>query len=230
MLKKAITYTDIDGVVVTEEFHFQIDQSEAAKMLMIEGDGYEDKMKKLIAERDGEKIMEAFDKLLSAAVGKREGKLFVKDPSITRHFKFSGAYNALFMELLKSEDSGGSFLAGMFPAEAQGEIQKTLQEQGLIPAEKAVEGTVLDAQVQDGKPQPDTIPKPSDFPQTLERLQEEERVRQQALQTVESPKQGKDDEPAWLQETRYPTKQELMRMGNEEMQLAMKMKAAKAFG
>lgn len=238
MLKKAITYTDLDGVTVTEEYHFQIDKSEAVKIMMIEGEDYADKLQNLVKQRDGKKIMDAFDELLMAAVGRREGKLFIKDKDISRQFRYSGAYNSFFMELINMPDSGASVLTAMFPADAQDEIAKVMKEHNAtvteLPSSGVIEGGVSDSQVQAEKPQPDTIPEPNPYPQVLEQLIEENRTQRDKSaepSVVSTPNPSSDNgEPAWYRETRYPTKQELMKMGTEEMQLAMKMKSAKAFG
>lgn len=225
MLKKAITYKDIDGITVTEEYHFQIDRSEASKILMIEGDDYGEQLKKLVAQREGKKIMEAFDNLLSAAVGKREGKLFLKSDDIYKQFRFSGAYDQFFMELINSEDSGGSQLAAMFPAEAQEQILKNMKQEGIaveLPtAPPVLDGQVADQQVQVEKPQPDTIPQPSQFPQGLEKAIENNRPA-----IPEPIQQSENDDPLWLQEGRSPTRQEMMRMSKDELQFAFKMKEA----
>jgi len=239
MLKKAITYKDIDGVTVTEEYHFQIDQSEAAKIMMIEGDDYGDRLKKLADERDGKKIMEAFDELLSAAVGRREGKLFIKNDEIYKHFRYSGAYNAFFMELINSEDSGAAQIAAMFPEEARESITKAMKEEQQkmdvvsLPESNVIDGVVGDALIQAEKPQPDTLPQPSPFPQQLEQaIQRNVELSDEtaALPSPVSPQPATDDEPAWFTEMRYPTKQELMKMSPDQLQFAMKMKASKAFG
>src|SRR3954464_13358968 len=113
MLKKAITFTNIDGVTVTEEFHFQISQSDATKMMLVEGEDYQERIMKRTEERDGAKIIEHFENLLRAAVGKREGMRFVKNREITDYFMQSGAYDAFFMELIRTPDSGATIVAGM---------------------------------------------------------------------------------------------------------------------
>jgi hypothetical protein len=247
MLKKAITFINIDGETVTEEFWFQITASEIAKKAVVEGEDYGKRLEGLTVERDGAVIIKEFEKILGDAVGRREGMRFVKSQEITDYFLQSGAYDAFFMDIMTSSDSGASVLTGIFPANIQGELQKALQEKGITVAElpdltteektevmqKAgytpddISGVLGDAQTQAEKPQPQ-------FEQAVQ-ADPSVHLTSPELQGVISEVtpvpalSGKDDEPAWLRETRYPTKQELMRMGSEEMQLAMKMKASKAF-
>jgi hypothetical protein len=247
MLKKAITFTNIDGETVTEDFWFQITASDIAKKAVIEGEDYGKRLESLSVEKDGAIIIQEFENILSDAVGRREGMRFVKNQEIRDYFLQSGAYDAFFMELMTSPDSGASVLTGIFPANIQEQLQKALRDRGITIAElpdlstdekteimqKAgytqddISGVLTDARVQAEKPQPEfqqavqadlsVHPTPPEFQGVISEV------------TPVPALSGKDDEPAWLRETRYPTKQELMRMGSEEMQLAMKMKAAKAF-
>lgn len=222
MLHKTITYNDLDGNPVTEDFWFQITKSEVAKKALIEGEDYGARLQTLIEERDGAKIMEQWEALLREAVGKREDKLFVKTAEIQKHFMFSGAYDAFFMELISSPDSGASMVRAMFPADAQAEIEKSMQERGVVTAELPatseqpaanITGTEADAQVQAEKPQLTFEHGPDIFPANLEKA-------------VEANKPGKDDDPAWLTEGRSPTRQEMMKMSKEELQFVFKMKEA----
>jgi hypothetical protein len=251
MLKKAITYQNLDGVTVTEDFYFNISKAEALEKAIAEGEGYEERLRALAKAEKGEEIIAEFKSVLGAAVGRREGNLFIKNDEIRNNFMFSGAYDAFFFELIQSPDSGASIISAMLPTGIQADVDKALAERGITPSAtgsesnpsfttnsstltasppvlEALDGLTGDADAQAAKPQPDA------FPTNLERA-----VSATAAGVATSTatgggaaaaSQGTDDEPVWLKENRYPTQKELLRMPQEELQLAMKMKSAHAFG
>lgn len=191
MLKKVISYQNLDGEEVTEEYYFQLTKAEVAERALIEGDGYADRLMALSTETDGAKIIAHFKEILQSAVGRREGQLFIKDEAIRKQFMYSGAYDAFFMELLENEDSGAAAIKAMLPKDAHEAIDKEMAKQKStiveLPAgapELSVEGAV---QLTDAEAQ---------------------------VQTLEP---GKDETPAWLKEKREPTSKELREMGKEEM-------------
>lgn len=154
MLKKAITYQNLDGEEVTEEFHFQLTTSEVAERALIEGDGFAERLQSLSVERDGATIIKHFKEILRSAVGRREGDLFIKNEAIQNRFMFSGAYDAFFMDLLNEKDSGAEVIRAMLPkSEAIDKEIARLTAEGKLPApsgtpEGAVQLTDAEAEVQ----------------------------------------------------------------------------------
>lgn len=194
MLKKAISYQNLDGEEVTEEYYFQLTKAEVAERALIEGDGYADRLKALSVETDGAKIIAHFKEILQSAVGRREGQLFIKDESIRRQFMYSGAYDAFFMELLENEDSGAAAIRAMLPKEAHEAIDKELAKQkDTTTVELPAGAPTLEGET----------------PGAVQLTDAEAKV-----ETLES---GKDDTPAWLKDKREPTQKELREMGKEEM-------------
>lgn len=218
MIKKTITYDDLDGNKKSEDFWFQITQAEFLKKAMTEGgEAYLDKLRGLanLDESDmvgkGKEIMSTFETLLGDGVGRREGDLFIKNDEIKNRFMYSGAYDAFFMELIQSPDSGAIFMRNMLPRDAHEAIDKALAERNLAQGETASTGAEPPESGQVSLSTPIRTPE----------------LTAAAPQLAEA---RKDDEPAWLKEQRYPTQKELIKMSQEELQLAMRMKTAKAFG
>lgn len=207
MLKQSITFQNLDDEEVTEDFYFQITKAEVAEKALVEGEGYYERLRDLSIERDGAKIIQHFKAILASAVGRREGQIFKKSQEITDYFMFSGAYDAFFMGLMEKPDSGASIIKAMLPKDAQEEAAKIIKEKGLDVVELPESGTI------------EKVAEPA-----------EPTTGPQTPSGASSANQSAGDEPIWLKETRYPTKQELMRMGSEETRLAMKMKSDKAFG
>lgn len=193
VLKKAITYQNLDGEEVTEEFHFQLTKAEVAERALIEGSGYADRLKALSVETDGAKIIKHFKEILESAVGRREGQLFIKNDDVRNHFMFSGAYDVFFMDLLEEKDSGAEIIKAMLPKDAHEAIDAELAKRNATTTELPAAPPKLEGE--------------SDGVVTL--TEDEAQV-----QTLES---GKDETPAWLKEKRQPTKDELKKMSQAEM-------------
>lgn len=215
MLKQSITFQNLDDEEVTEDFYFQITKAEVAEKALIEGEGYYERLRDLSAETDGAKIIGHFKVILASAVGRREGQIFKKSQEITDYFMFSGAYDAFFMGLMEKPDSGASIIRAMLPKDAREEATRLMKERGLEVVELPGSGTVEKV----AEPE-----KPMVSQETVDQAKAISDHRDAQSQSSDN------DEPIWLKETRYPTKQELMKMGSEETRLAMKMKSQKAFG
>lgn len=142
MLKKDITYQNLDGQDVTETFYFQITKAEVIEKAAIKGEDYADRLRKLTVERDGAEIMREFKALLTESVGRREGQLFIKDESIRNQFLFSGAWDSFFLKLIESPDSGAKELQSIFPKDVQDQIAKEAAGQ---TTELPVSGEIVDA-------------------------------------------------------------------------------------
>lgn len=141
MLKKDITYKDLDGNDVTETFWFHMNKAELAEMAMgkegKEG-GFEQWVKNLIAANDGEVIVANFKKILLATIGRRsdDNKRFIKSDEIRQEFEQSDAYSELFMELISDSNKMTAFVNGVVPQNLREEVEKVeanQKRQGLAP-------------------------------------------------------------------------------------------------
>jgi hypothetical protein len=234
VLKKTIKYENVDGEQVTEDFYFHLTKAEIIETFMAgDANDMESRLKRIIETNDSRAIMAEFKKIIGITVGYRtaNGK-FVKTPEYAQEFLSSEAYSELFLELMSETGKAVEFINGLVPAQLRDEVSKQMANQGSatvveLPNSGVIEGVQGDAEVQAAKPQPNwqeagvSLPQPTPFPQTTEAAIV---ANQQAAQP------STDEEPLWYQQNRYPTKKELMAMGNDEMQFAMKLKNAHAFG
>lgn len=222
MLKKTITYDDLDGNPVTEDFYFNYSTAELAEMQMVadpEG-GLESRLKRIIESNDPKQIMGEFKAIIGGAIGRRseDGKRFIKNDQISQEFMASEAYSELFMEFLTNPASATSFINGLMPKKLQEQAAALGNETVVeLPNSGVIEGVVGDAEAQASKPQPQ-FEKATPFPQSLEA----------AVQSNPRPNGTvqEDDDPPWLKEGRSPTRQEMMKMTQEELRFAFKMKEA----
>lgn len=149
MLKKSITYKDYNGESRTEDFYFNLNETEAARMDIITPGGMRDHMQRTVASKDGEQIMKMFEDFISKSYGEKspDGKYFYKSEEISKKFMCTEAYNVLVMELMKSPLVAGEFISAVLPfnseqrkqfneavAETAAEIEKKNAEKSSEPA------------------------------------------------------------------------------------------------
>ncbi len=128
MLKKTITYKDLDGNPVTEDFYFNLSKSEITKMELAKGEGgLSGHLKRVVASNDGAAIMATFEDILSKAYGLRgaDNKQFEKSPEISKKFMQTGAYDELFMELVTDADASSLFIRSIVPVDLTEGLENT---------------------------------------------------------------------------------------------------------
>lgn len=134
MLKKAITYTDYNGVERTEDFYFNLSKAEIMEMEMSTTGGLAELIQKVVQTQDAPAIVKIFKDLILKAYGEKspDGKRFIKSSELTQAFEQTEAYSNLFMELATDADAAAKFVNGIIPADAA-EAAKA-QNKSLHPA------------------------------------------------------------------------------------------------
>src|SRR3954451_16257566 len=101
MLKKTITFEDLDGNQVTEEHYFHLSKADLIEMEVSRDGGMQACLQKVVSSENGKEIIEAFKYLVRESYGERtpEGR-FVKNAQRTEEFMSSEAYSEFFMSLV----------------------------------------------------------------------------------------------------------------------------------
>lgn len=202
MLKKTITYTDLDDNEITEDFWFNLSQAEMTEMMLSkegkEG-GFETWVRNIQASNDGQVIVDNFKKILLSTVGQRsaDNKSFLKSDAIRDAFQYSDAYGVLFMEIVTDADKMAAFINGVVPAKLRDRVQGSIQQAGLPTPQATPAPVVTQAPPVGSTPAP---PPQAEMP--------------------------KDDKPAWYTEGRVPTEKELIGASSELMMEAFRRKSA----
>jgi len=118
MLKRQITYNDLDDRSVTEEYWFGLNKAELAEMELSGSNGsLTDYFKTIVEAKDGRAMVNTFKEIILSTVGVRseDGKRFVKTDEIRENFELGGAYPELFMELVTDPDKAAEFFNGIMP-------------------------------------------------------------------------------------------------------------------
>lgn len=150
MLKKTITFKDYFGNERTQDFYFNLNESELTNMnLMVKG-GLERQIKNIIATQDQPKLIEYFKSIILASYGEisEDGIRFVKSEELSTGFSQTDAFNKLYMELVSDAEKAADFINGIVPQELADEASKRAEE-GMNPALAAIQD----------KPVPLAIPK-----------------------------------------------------------------------
>lgn len=131
MLKKSITFKDFNGSEITEDFYFHLNTAEIMKWLTTSGNYTLDKLlERLIEERNGKKIMNIFEDLISMSYGKPslDGRKFVKNDELREDFLQTEAYSQLFMELVTDAKKAADFINAIIPKDLSDEVSKIMEE------------------------------------------------------------------------------------------------------
>lgn len=117
MLKREITYTDIDEQTVTETFYFGITKAEIAEMEFSTPGGLKNHIEALVQAQDGKTIITLIKDFIAMTVGQRVDGRFVKSESFTRAFMSSEPYSVIFMEFLENPNSVADFIKAVLPSD-----------------------------------------------------------------------------------------------------------------
>jgi hypothetical protein len=129
MLKKTMTYKDLDGKPVTEDFYFNLTRAELTLLgLNNEAQNIEARLRKMIAAQDGVAIVQEFVRILELAYGRRseDGKRFMKDPEYWKEFTQTEAYSDLVMEVLTDGERSAEFIKGLMPTDMRQKVEEQL--------------------------------------------------------------------------------------------------------
>lgn len=118
MLKKTINYVDYNGEQRSEDYMFNLSQAECMEMELSTNGGMQQLIERIVSEKDNEKIVEIFKKIILKAYGIKspDGKYFRKSAEISKDFESTEAYSVLFMELATNSDAAAEFIRGVLPA------------------------------------------------------------------------------------------------------------------
>lgn len=122
MLKKDITYEDFDGNEVTETHYFHLAKSELVEFNLVTKGGLEANFNAMLKAGNVEGVLDLFKQIIKRSYGRRDPEnpqKFSKTPEILDNFVNSGAFDALYVELMTHDSAGMEFISGIFPKSMQ---------------------------------------------------------------------------------------------------------------
>lgn len=135
MLKKDITYEDLDGNKITETFYFHLNKAEAVQVQSRFYGAAAQKIESSINKNDFTVAIDAVLELILMAYGERsaDNKAFIKNEENRNWFKNTNAYGELVEELSQSEEKLIAFIEGIMPAGFINEIKVNHQDKPTAP-------------------------------------------------------------------------------------------------
>lgn len=126
MYSRKIRYTDYDGNVREETFYFNFGKHELLELEWKTPGGIEKHMADIIATQNGQQLADMFKWLIDGSYGVKspDGRSFIKNEEVLNNFKYTPAYEILYMELATDSKIGSEFINGVFPKEAVEEAKR----------------------------------------------------------------------------------------------------------
>lgn len=125
MLKKTITYNDLDGNPRTDDFYFNLTVAECTEMELGVKDGLSGMLTEIVRSSNGAEIISMFKMIIGKAYGikSEDGIRFIKSEKLFEAFTQTDAWNILFMELVTNAEKSAEFMNGIIPAEGLDALQ-----------------------------------------------------------------------------------------------------------
>lgn len=116
MLKKEITYTNLNDQVQTENHYFNLTRAEIVEIDADYPDGLMEYLTIAMQSKNNGAVIKAFKDLILRSYGvKTPSGKFVKNQELRDAFMASEAYSVLFMELLSGEEAAANFVNAIIP-------------------------------------------------------------------------------------------------------------------
>lgn len=126
MLKKTVTYKDLNGKERTETFYFHYFESEIMDMEMSEEGGLAERIQRIIDAKDQPSLLKVIKKFVIDAYGVKsdDGRRFDKSQEVKDAFLQCPAYSKIYMELLTDDLLAADFVNQVVPED----MKETLAE------------------------------------------------------------------------------------------------------
>ena len=139
MIEKVIKYTDFNGNPAEDICYFHLTKGELIDWAAEGDDGFAGKIASIAKENDPIKILPMMKEIILRSYGVRtpDGKGFNKDPELVKNFKYTQAFDELYVELSTDANKAAEFVNGILPAfdaETQAKLDeaRAKYEEGLI--------------------------------------------------------------------------------------------------
>lgn len=127
MLKKDITFQDLEGNPITETHYFHLSKADLIELQLGKEGGFEEWLKKVIAAEDGKQLVRELKDIILMAYGVKseDGKRFIKSKEARDAFANSEAFSELFSEIALDSDAASAFVNAVIPHDLSGNPAQT---------------------------------------------------------------------------------------------------------
>lgn len=124
MIKKTVTYKDLNGKERTETFYFHYFESEIMDMEMSEEGGLAERIQRIIDAKDQASLLKVIKKFVVDAYGIKsdDGRRFIKSQDVKDAFIQCPAYSKIYMELLTNDELAAEFVNQVVPEDMAAQL------------------------------------------------------------------------------------------------------------
>lgn len=124
MIKKTVTYKDLNGKERTETFYFHYFESEIMDMEMSEEGGLAERIQRIIDAKDQASLLKVIKKFVIDAYGVKsdDGRRFNKSQEVKDAFVECPAYSKIYMELLTNDELAAEFVNKVIPEDMASQL------------------------------------------------------------------------------------------------------------
>lgn len=124
MIKKTVTYKDLNGKERTETFYFHYFESEIMDMEMSEEGGLAERIQRIIDAKDQASLLKVIKKFVIDAYGIKsdDGRRFNKSQEVKDAFVECPAYSKIYMELLTNDELAAEFVNKVVPEDMAAQL------------------------------------------------------------------------------------------------------------
>lgn len=124
MIKKTVTYKDLNGKERTETFYFHYFESEIMDMEMSEEGGLAERIQRIIDAKDQASLLKVIKKFVVDAYGIKsdDGRRFIKSQEVKDAFIQCPAYSKIYMELLTNDELAAEFVNQVVPEDMAAQL------------------------------------------------------------------------------------------------------------
>ena len=122
MRKETITATDFNGVTETKDYWFNLTRADLQKLNYKVNGGFQqfvnpDGTPKEVTEADMPKLIDLLEAIIYYSYGEKsaDGKTFKKNEEIADSFRYSSAYDELYIRLMSDPDAATAFINSIIP-------------------------------------------------------------------------------------------------------------------
>lgn len=137
MLKKTITFTNLDGELITRDYYFNLNKAELMQIQMGTKGGLDKKLAKINSEQDVNGLLDFIKDIILLSYGEKDedGIKFIKKKNGVRladEFEQTEAFSELYMELVSGDDAAikfNAFIEGILPSDINARAKQELTKQ-----------------------------------------------------------------------------------------------------
>lgn len=117
MYKKTIKYVDYDGNERTEDFYFNLTETEITEWEYSEPGGMTAFIEKVVNTNEYTKMIPLWKKIILMSYGEKspDGRRFIKSDELSTAFSQTEAFNVMFMEFAQNAEAATDFVNAVLP-------------------------------------------------------------------------------------------------------------------